>query len=270
MPGSRNSEVSARGISADGRFVMFETFGALVPEDTSDCAIPRAGRPCRTSSSTIGQTSATTMVSVSAPDVQVEQACSIAVDISADGRFVLFSRRRRTSFRTKPTAARSVSARSADRNDDARQSRYGGQSVRTRLQHVVPGRMSADGRIIIYSPAFGSESALRLPFYLYERETGMCRSCRTRFPPRTCNRRAFDLLSSRHQRRRAPRRRVPDTPGGGAAAAIPMRFLFHDRLTGHTGAGGWQVSSMVGNVTVRRHVRRWPDLCDGGFARRRA
>ena len=89
--------------------------------------LPRSGRRAWTSTSTIGRRAPRPGSVFPATGAHGEQH-SYALDISADGRFVLFSRRPSNLVDNDTNnAQRPVPSRSAERDDDARQRRSGGQ-----------------------------------------------------------------------------------------------------------------------------------------------
>jgi hypothetical protein len=78
------------GITPDGRFVVFESYAALVAGDTNSCASPAGVPTCGDIYVHDRQTSTTTRVSVSSAGVQGDGHSSSA-SISADGRYVVFA-----------------------------------------------------------------------------------------------------------------------------------------------------------------------------------
>jgi Tol biopolymer transport system component len=78
-------------ISADGRFVAFESMAAtLVPGDVNGCLLPSGGWPCPDIFVRDRRTGLTTRVSVSSAGDEANEE-SHTPDISGDGRFVVFS-----------------------------------------------------------------------------------------------------------------------------------------------------------------------------------
>ena len=78
-------------ISADGRFVAFESMAAtLVPGDVNACLLPSGGWPCPDIFVRDRRTGITTRVSVSSAGDEANEE-SHTPDISGDGRFVVFS-----------------------------------------------------------------------------------------------------------------------------------------------------------------------------------
>ncbi len=160
---------------------MFSTFGALVPEDTSNCAIPPTPvAPCEDVYIHDRQTGATTLVNVSSTGVQGNKV-NFPVDVSADGRFVLFSSQ----------ATNLVPNDTNDGEDLFLRDRQSGTTTRVSVDLAgnqfeaalsMPGRMSADGRVIVYTArsAGGRRAQPDLPATIGRRV--WCRSCRTLFP----------------------------------------------------------------------------------------
>jgi Tol biopolymer transport system component len=248
--GQQNTEHSAGvRISANGRFVMFSTLGVLVPEDTSNCAIsPLPVAPCADIYVHDRETGATTLATVSSAGVQANKA-SVPVDISADGRFVLFG----------SVATNLVPNDTNDGNDLFLRDRQSGTTTLVSLDRAgnqavgyfnlgaLWARMSADGRIIVYGPVAGTDVGA---VYQYERETGTVSVLSDALP-------ASDLqgepteswyrpLSISDDGRLVVVAQQVQSP---AMQRPQVRYLFHDRLTGHTTADSWWLVHLLSEKT---------------------
>jgi Tol biopolymer transport system component len=236
--GTQNTEHSGMvRISADGQFVVFSTMGALVPEDTSNCAIPPTPvAPCADVYIHDRQTGATTLVNVSSTGVQANKVNS-PIDVSADGRFVLFSSQ----------ATNLVPNDTNDGDDLFLRDRQLGTTTRVSVDLAgnqfegalsMPGRMSADGRVIIYTPGVPGGPQPN-PIYLYDRETGLVSIVSNLFPGPSFPSSPAQLtpLAVSHDGRLVVVSQSAKELGDLGWPQI--RFLFHDRLTGRTDSSPW-------------------------------
>ena len=235
-------------ISGDGRFVAFETTGALVPEDTNICTVGRLTLPCTDVYVHDRQTGATTRVSVSSAGTQTNYT-SFPLDISGDGRFVLFHslapdlvngdtnnnfdvflRDRQTSTTTRVGV-------------DANGNQLSGFSA--------DGRMSADGRFIVYrGVSVGVDEGNWV--FLLDRQTGTVSSITEGLPgghvPNVFPFRRYTPSEiSDDGRYIVVLEEAPALP----ALVYRDRHLLHDRVTGHTIATAWRDQTLTPTFTGR-------------------
>jgi hypothetical protein len=237
-------------ISGDGRFVMFHTRASLVPEDTNLCGL-RPIVPCLDVYVHDRQTSTTTRVSVSSTATQGNNS-SWAIDISADGRFVLFVSEA-TNFVPNDTNGQA---------DLFLRDRQTGTTTRVSVDRngnelpsfTALGRISADSRFIVYGPGPAVTGPEVGVLYVYERESGAVSVLSDAFPPRNLR---PEYVTSRYAptfisddgRFVAVHEEAPGAPPiinpPNEVIFLPAlgRYLLHDRLTGHTIAGPWDEPS---------------------------
>ena len=244
--GGQNAEDSGGvRISGDGRFVMFATFGALVPEDTSNCAIvPTPTSPCMDVYVHDRQTGATTLVSVSSAGVQANKA-SEPVDISADGRFVLFNSQGTNLVPNDTNDGDDLFLRDRQLGTTTRVSiDLTGNQFERRPFITMQGRMSADGRIVIYKPGVAAAGASSEAIYLYARETGAVSVVSNAFPPSNIPTALsmYTPLAVSDDGRLVVAYEAAQIPG----TIYPyVRFLFHDRATGRTSTDAWRIAGLM-------------------------
>jgi hypothetical protein len=228
-------------ISANGRFVIFESFGPLVAEDTNTCGNPSA--PCQDVYVHDRQTHATTRVSVSSTGTQGTHI-SFTLGVSADGRFVLFSSESPNLVDNDTNNSADVFLRDMQNSTTTRVSLgVGGTQLPT---HTAYGAMSADGRVILYTAVLATDQ--RSELYLYARETGQVSILSSAFPERILPSEfppgSYDPSYFFASHVGDDGRIVAVTEFASHVQSKPMlspiqRYLLHDRLTGHTTATAW-------------------------------
>jgi hypothetical protein len=155
---SHHLAVQGKAISADGRYVLFETMSPLVPEDTNRCAFDTDDGDVPAGCADIYQRDLVanqTMLISKAGDGHVGNGNSGSASMSADGRFILFS--------SESTNLTPGGGGLFLRDRDASTVR------RIDLPHVGPNdgslgnaRLSGDGRSILYTYSYGSDLGPRL------------------------------------------------------------------------------------------------------------
>jgi Tol biopolymer transport system component len=243
-----NNDSSKPKISADGRFVVFETDGALVPEDTNMCTVARLTFPCTDVYVHDRQTSATTRVSVSSAGTQTNFP-SVPLDISGDGRFVLF-------YSVSPDLVNGDTNNNSDVFLRDRQTstttRVGVDANGNQLSGFSSdGRMSADGRFIVYRGISAGVDEGNWVFLL-DRQTGTVSSITEALPgghvPNVFPFRRYTPSEiSDDGRYIVVLEEAPATP----ALVYRDRHLLHDRVTGHTVATAWRDKTLTPTFTSR-------------------
>ena len=226
-------------ISANGRFVMFQLQDNLLPEDTNLCEVPRfSPQPCADVYLHDRETGTTTAVSVSSAGTTGDTE-SQAIDISADGRFVLFRSSATNLVPNDTNAATDLFLRDRQTSTTTRVGvdLNGGQFP----GHTTSGRMSADGRVLVYAGGVLSVPGLGALF-LQDRETGAVSILSTAFPamnlPAGYDIRYYtpDLISADGRIITATERAV-----GPSLGLSVQRQLVHDRVTGRTVTTEWRL-----------------------------
>jgi hypothetical protein len=230
-------------LSADGRFVAFDTEGALVAEDTNVCGFTFL--PCGDVYVHDRQTHATTRVSVSSTGAQGTEPSRVQ-SISADGRFVLF-------YSTSPNLVDNDTNNTYDLFIHDRQtattSRVGVDLAGNQLPYGgASGLMSADARIIVYIVQFLAPQ--RYELYVHDRETGHVAALSAALPARNLpaefSPSVYSAPSIYYPGHISADGRIvtvleyispPSTPAGIPAL---QRYMRHDRLTGRTIATPWR------------------------------
>jgi Tol biopolymer transport system component len=233
---------NAPRISADGRFVAFDSAGPLVAEDTNTCGQP-AG-PCSDTYIHDRMTHTTTRVSVSSTGAEAAEGSTI-LSLSADGRFVLFRSLASTLVANDTNNASDLFLR--DRQN-ATTTRVSVDLSGNQLpNHTSAGMISGDGQVIVYSVQRGADQAWEL--YLRNRETGEVSDLTASLPARNlpphidpAGYHPFYVAASHI----SDDGRVIAVVEGAAARTVHrpfpgiVRYLMHDRVTGHTLVSAWQ------------------------------
>ena len=233
-------------ISADGRFVAFDSGGPLVAEDTNTCGQPVG--PCTDTYIHDRQTHVTTRISVSSSGAQALDGSAIR-SLSADGRFVLF----------ESPATNLVANDTNNANDVFLHDRGTASTTRESVdlgggQFAFPssgGAMSANGRIVAFSVLRTGQDT---EMYLFDRETGDRWSLSSRLPakilPPPFDPSAYYPFTSAVTHISDDGRMIAVSESAGHITThrpFPSihRFLLHDRLTDHTIATAWRDSLSV-------------------------
>jgi hypothetical protein len=246
--GEQNTVLSENPrISANGRFVVFDTVGPMLEGDTNMCSISLGmpPSPCKDVYVHDRETHITSRVSISTSGAE-GAAPSFGLGISGDGRFVLFG----------SASPNFVDNDTNNANDLFLHDRQAATTTRVsvdlagnQLPDSGTGMISADGRVIVYMVRRAADQANEL--YLRDRETGQVSDLSATLPARILpdqrdpstlhpfvvavthisdDGRVVAVLESAAQK--TDFRPLPDI----------LRYLLHDRVTGRTLVSPWQDS----------------------------
>jgi Tol biopolymer transport system component len=241
-------------ISADGRFVVFHTNAALVPEDTSGGAGCTADpSPCVDVYVHDRQTSTTSRVSVSTAGAQANDS-SYALDISGDGRFVLFHSKA-TNLIDSDWNTADVFMRDRLTNTTTRVSvdRIG----RGFQSDITAANISADGSTIIFGPGGitsvgGNHTPLGV-LHTYDRAAGTAKVISDAFPqdfPAGYNRVAYTPAAiSANGSVVIAHQLMTRLPAEPASPALE-RHVIHDLATGRSVVTPWRPIIAPGLSTI--------------------
>jgi hypothetical protein len=243
------------GITPDGRFVVFSSYGSLVAGDTNACATPAGVPTCEDIYVHDRQTSTTTRISVSTGGAQSD-GHSTSPSISADGRYVLFTSEASNLVAGDTNGQPDVFLRDLETNTTTRVSvnGAGGQMPRG----GTSGLISADGEVIVFNAWVAPQEAidpetcdqaisLCRAVYQRLRSTGVTTLISNAFPSTGFGLGGFQFATMFVRAMSADGRIMLVEQSGASLLGTPgkrarERTLVHDTISGRTTStpwGGW-------------------------------